>query len=79
MKRCMSILLWYLISECSIHAQDGYWFQNRFIELVSDNTSHYYVQLPDDNILKGDNAVFIKNQIKERSGDSNFALDIEYR
>jgi hypothetical protein len=64
MKRCMSILLWYLISECSIHAQDGYWFQNRFIELVSDNTSHYYVQLPDDNILKGDNAVFIKNQIK---------------
>lgn len=45
MKKVISVFLLSLIVNCGIYAQQGYWFQKHFIELESNNSSHYYVQL----------------------------------
>lgn len=64
MKKILTVLFFSLISECSILAQQGYWFQNHFIELESDNSFGYYVQLIGKTIPEGDNAMIIKKLIK---------------
>ena len=52
MKRTISILFLYIIIVSNAIAQQGYWFQNRFIALEPDNSSRYYAQLRNENIPK---------------------------
>ena len=64
MRKVLTTLFFSLIFDCSIFAQQGYWFQNHFIELKSDYSFGYYVQLIGENNPKGDNAMIIKKLTK---------------
>ena len=55
-----------LIFDSAIYAQQGYWFQKHFIELESNNSSQYYVQLTDKDIPKVDKKINYKGIGKMR-------------
>ncbi len=50
----------FLIVDSGIHAQQGYWFQKHFIELESNNSSQYYVQLIGEDTPKEERISIIK-------------------
>lgn len=57
-------MLLMLVHVCLAHAQQGYWFQGKFIELESVKSHGYYVQLKDDNISSPNLNTIIKDKIK---------------
>ena len=64
MNKIISVFLLFFIVDCGIYAQQGYWFQKHFIELESNNSSQYYVQLIDENTPKEDKISIIKGLVK---------------
>lgn len=62
MKRiCLFLLVMHV---CLAHAQQGYWFQGKFIELESVKSHGYYVQLKSNNISTPNLKSIIKDKIK---------------
>ena len=64
MNKIISVFLLFFRVDCGIYAQQGYWFQKHFIELESNNSSQYYVQLIDENTPKEDKISIIKGLVK---------------
>ena len=66
MRRFVLIILLAVICKCGIYAQQGYWFQNQFIELKSesDKSLQYYAQIVDEGISKVEAPAIIKKQLK---------------
>lgn len=64
MRKVIFVFFLSLIFDCAIYAQQGYWFQKHFIELESNNSSQYYVQLTDKDIPKVDKKTIIKGLVK---------------
>ncbi len=54
----------FLIVDSGIHAQQGYWFQKHFIELESNNSSQYYVQLIGEDTPKEERISIIKELVE---------------
>lgn len=64
MKKIISVFLLFLIVDSGIHAQQGYWFQKHFIELESNNSSQYYVQLIGEDTPKEERISIIKELVE---------------